>query len=208
MNAVRIALALVTSVALVACSDDEPGPIASPSSQFAEETGTTGVVSGATGATAATGVTAATGPTGSTGGLPTTSPAAGTGNLTEGKVTFTLSGDVRLTKTLGTLISAVYTPPPGGLAIVWAAGGLDATVVGIGGASFTGTRATAPTLTITITAQLPGGGLVSLLSIDGECTVTLDVAAADALSGSFACDDLVSSAGETVDAIGTFEATG
>jgi hypothetical protein len=202
VKAVGIALALMAVVAFSACSDDEPGPIASPSSQFAEETGATGTVSGATGTTASTGTT------GPTGGLPTTSPAAGTGNLTEGEVTFALSGDVRLTKTLGTLISAVYTPPPGGLAIVWAAGGLDATVVGIGGASFTGTRATAPTLTITITAQLPGGGLVSLLSIDGECTVTLDVAAADALSGSFACDDLVSSAGETVDAIGTFEATG
>jgi hypothetical protein len=204
LKAVRIALAVIAYLALSACSEEEPGPIASPSSQFIDATGATGAASGGTGATGAT----STGATGATGGLPTTSPAAGTGNLTEGEVTFTLSGDVRLTRTLDTLISAVYTQPPGGLAIVWAAGGLDATVVGIGGASFTGTRATAPTLTITITAQLPGGGLVSLLSIDGECSVTLDVAGANALSGSFACDDLVSSAGETVDATGTFEATG
>jgi hypothetical protein len=196
MNAVRTALALVAAAALGACSDDLPGPITSPSSQFIDETGASGAPSAATGAT------------GTSGGLPTTSPARGTGNLSDGEVTFALSGDVRLTKTLDTLISAVYTPPPGGLAIVWAAGGLDATVVGIGGASFTGTRSTDPTLSITITAQLPDGGLVSLLSIDGECSITLDVAEADALSGSFTCEDVVGSSGESVDATATFEATG
>jgi hypothetical protein len=199
MRSARITIAIIAFIALSACSEEEPGSIASPSSRFPDETGMT---------TGPTGASAETGATGGTDELPTTSPEPGTGDLTEGEVTFTLSGDVRLTKTLRTLISAVYAPPPGGLAIVWAAGGLDATVVGIGGASFTGTRSTDPTLTITLTAQLPDGGLVSLLSIDGECSVTLDVAEAEALSGSFACDELVGSAGETVDATGTFEATG
>lgn len=199
MRTVRIALALVTLVALSACTEDESGSVASPSSQFPTDTGTTGPTGG---------TDVVTGATGETGELPTTSPAAGTGNLTEGEVTFALSGDVELSKTLRTLISAVYTPPPGGLAIVWAAGGLDATVIGIGGASFTGSRATDPTLSISLTAQLPGGGLVSLLSIDGECTVTLEVAGENELAGSFVCEDLVGSSGESVDATATFEATG
>jgi hypothetical protein len=154
-------------------------------------------------ATGSTGPTA-TGPTGS---FPTTSPGSATGKLTSGEVTFQLSGDVEVEKTLRSLTNAVYAPPPGGLAIVWTAGGTDASTIGLGGGTFTGTQPTSPTLSVSVTAQT-SDGIARFLSIDGECEVTIDVALRDEISGSFSCTGLVGSAGEVVAVSASFRATG
>jgi hypothetical protein len=191
-------LAVILLVAATGCSQDEDGPLPIPSSAFPSATspGETGAAAGP----------APTGPSGLT-GLPTTSPGAGTGNLTSGSLTFQTSGDLEVERTLRVLITAVYTSPPGGLALVWTAGGADVTVVGIGGSSFIGTRATSPTLTLTLTVQT-NDGIASFLSIDGECDVTIDVALERELAGGFRCTDLSSDAGDVVAVSASFEAAG
>jgi hypothetical protein len=190
------ALAVLVLLVAAACSQtqDEPPPL--PSSAF--PTGV-GAESGAAG-------TSASGPSGGI-GLPTTSPAAGTGNLTAGSVELVTSGALEVERTLPTLVSAVYTEPPGGFALVWTAGGTDATIVGIGGASFVGTRPTSPELSLTMTVQTPEG-IASFLSMDGECAVTVEAALEREIAGSFRCDDLASDRGEVVDVSATFEAEG
>jgi hypothetical protein len=178
-------------VAAPACYQDGEEPLPLPSSAFQPSTG-------------------ATGPTGSGpggGGLPTTSPGAATGNLTDGSVELRTTGDLEVERTLPVLVSAVYSAPPGGFALVWTAGGTDATIVGIGGASFVGTRPTSPEMTLTLTVQT-ADGIASFLSIDGECDVTIDVALEREVAGSFRCDDLASDAGDVVDVAATFEAEG
>lgn len=189
MKTVRILLVAGAIATLAACSSGDGSNSPSPL-----------LPSPATGPTGAT----ATGPTAS---LPTTSPGSATGNLTSGEVTFQLSGDVEAEKTLRSLTSAVYSPPPGGLAIVWTAGGTDASTIGLGGSTFTGTQPTSPTLSVSVTAQT-SEGIAQFLSIDGECEVTIDVAVQDEISGSFTCAGLVGSAGEVVSASASFRATG
>jgi hypothetical protein len=190
------ALAVLALVVAAACSQSEDEDLPLPSSAFPSEL---------TGGPASTGATAS-GPSGDN-GLPTTSPGAGTGNLTSGSVEIRTSGDLEVERTLPTLVSAVYTAPPGGVALVWTAGGTDATIVGLGGASFVGTRPTSPELTLTLTVQTEEG-IASFLSLDGECDVTIDAALEREITGSFRCDDLASDRGEVVDVSATFEAEG
>jgi hypothetical protein len=118
-----------------------------------------------------------------------------------------VTGDVQATKALTSLVSSVYSPPPGGMAIVWTAGGTDATTFGLGGLSFTGTQPTTPTLSLTLTVQT-AGQFSSFVSTAGECTVTIGVAGADQIAGVFTCSGLVGSDGEVVDASGSFAAQG
>jgi hypothetical protein len=127
MIRVPVPLALVVVAVLgAACSEDEgTGPLPTPSSACpSDPAGPTGPS-----ATGLDGVTGGAG--GQTGGLPTTSPALATGTLTEGELRYELTGSVQLHKTLPVLVTAVYTPPPGGFAIVWTAGGSDASTVGL-----------------------------------------------------------------------------
>ena len=185
---------------LGACSKDEPAPVVEPTSAFQP--------TGSTGATAATGPTAETGgTTGTTGNLPTTTPGAATGKVSSGQAAFTLTGDIRSSKALGNLVSTVYAPPPGGMALVWTAGGNDATTVGLGGISFTGTQPTSPSLSLTITVQ-DKSAITAFISSAGECTVTIGLASASQVSGAFTCTDLSASSGATVDATGSFNAQG
>ena len=188
-------IALVaSSTLLAACSEDEASPNVSPSSAF-PVTGATGPVSGPTAATGLTGV------------LPTSSPADGTGNLSQGEATFIVTGDVQANAVLPTLISSIYTTPPGGMSIVWTAGGTDASVLGIGGLSFVGSKPTAPTLILTFTTQTDAG-ISTFVSMAGECTITIGVATADELAGAFTCADLSGSDGRVVDVTGSFAAQG
>lgn len=188
-------LALVaSSTLLAACSQDEALPNVSPSSAF-PATGATGPASGPTGATGFNGV------------LPTSSPAEGTGNLSSGEATFSVTGDVRANAVLPTLISSIYTPPPGGMSIVWTDGGTDASVLGIGGLSFVGSKPTAPTLILTFTTQTDAA-ISTFVSMAGECTITIGVATPDELAGAFTCADLSGSEGRVVDVTGTFAAQG
>jgi hypothetical protein len=208
----KVVILAVLSAALLApsCAGEEDPSPASPTSAFPGGSPATGPT--ATNGSGAAGPTGS-GPTGSSGsptgasGLPTTSPGAGTGTLTAGSIAFGTRGDVEADGTLTQLAVAVYTPPPGGLALVWTAGGADATTIGIGGTSFTGSRRTAPTLTLTITLQTPDA-VASFLSIDGECEVTIDRADEHALQGGFECTGLTGDDGTTVDVSATFEAAG
>lgn len=185
---------------LGACSKDEPTPVVEPTSAF-RPTGSTGV-------TAATGPTSgAGGTTGTTGNLPTTTAGAATGKVSSGLAAFTLTGDIRTSKALGNLVSTVYAPPPGGMALVWTAGGNDATTVGLGGISFTGTQPTSPSLSLSITVQ-GEGAITAFISSAGECTVTIGLASARQISGAFHCTNLSAGPGATVDATGSFNAQG
>jgi hypothetical protein len=187
MRTVLILLALSASV-FAACNDSADDAPPSPTSAFSSGP-------------------SATGPSGASGILTPTSPGAATGNLTNGELTFRLSGDLEVDRTLRSLITAVYSPPPGALAIVWTAGDVDATVVGIGGATFTGSRPTSSTLSVSLTAQT-AEGIASFLSVNGECRVRIDVAREAEVSGGFACADLMSSTGEVVDVSASFRAAG
>ncbi|HET7234952.1 MAG TPA: hypothetical protein VFK59_00800 [Actinomycetota bacterium] len=204
------ALAAVAAFGLVACSEDEDPATLLPSSAFPQDTGSTsGPPTGVTGSTGATGLpTGSTGlPTGATGNLPTTAPSGEAGNLTDGQAAITVTGDVQATKALTSLVSSVYAPPPGGMAVVWTAGGTDATTFGLGGLSFTGSQPTASTLSLTLTVQTENE-LASFTSTGGECTVTMGIAGADQIAGVFTCSDLVGSQGEVVDVSGSFAAQG
>lgn len=189
-------LGSLLALGALACSEDPEPAVRMPTSAF-PPTGATGTPTGPP-------TEPATGPTGTgpTGGIPISE-----GSLTSGELTLQLSGDLEVETTIANLISGVFAPPPGGMAVVWTAGGADATTVGIGGTSFLGSRPTEPSLSITIAAQTPEG-IASFLSIDGECTVTIDVADQGELAGSFVCDDLEDPTGVLVDASGSFRATG
>jgi hypothetical protein len=185
---------LVPLAFLGACSEDEPTTVVEPTSAFQP--------TGATGPTAETG-----GATGTTGKLPTTTAGVATGKVSSGQAAFTLTGDIRTSKTLTNLVSTVYAPPPGGMALVWTAGGNDATTVGLGGISFTGTEPTSPSLSLTITVQ-DKGAITAFISSAGECTVTIGLASSSQISGAFNCTDLSAGPGATVDATGSFNAQG
>jgi hypothetical protein len=199
-SAIRIVLVLFAAASMgVACSQRDEGPPASPSSAF--PTGTTGsdVVD-------TTGPMGATAGTGSTGGLPIASPGSATGQLGSGTVTFETTGTFEVHRTLDQMVSTVYRPPPdGGLVLVWTAGGGDATTVGIGGASFTGTRPTSATLTLTFVVQ-SSGGIGAFKSSDGECEITIDVATETAIGGDFRCSDVAAQTGQVVSVTGSFRA--
>jgi hypothetical protein len=201
------ALAALATFALASCSEDLVPPQPIPSSAFPEDTGSLPPATGSTGETgsAPTGTTGTA--TGATGVPPTSSPGAGTGSLAAGQAALTVTGDLQATKTLANLVSSVYAPPPGGMAIVWTAGGTDATTFGLGGLSFTGTLPTASTLSLTLTVQT-AGQISSFLSTAGECTVTIGLADANQIAGVFTCSGLVGSDGEVVDASGSFAAQG
>ena len=187
-------IAFLLSLAfLCACTKYEPTPVVEPTSAFRP-----------TGATAATGLSGATG---TTGNLPTATAGAATGKVSSGQAAFTLTGDIRTSKTLGDLVSTVYAPPPGGMALVWTAGGNDATTVGLGGISFTGTQPTSPSLSLTITVQ-DEGAITAFISSAGECTVTIGLASGDQISGAFNCTGLSAGSNVVVDATGSFNAQG
>ncbi|HET8526070.1 MAG TPA: hypothetical protein VFM81_05475 [Actinomycetota bacterium] len=197
-----IAMVVFVTAVLASCSNDEPAQVIQPTSAF-EPTGSTGQ-------TAPTGPTSAgsDGPTGATAGLPTGSQGGGgrPGKLTTGQAAFSVTGDIKTSVALPNLESGAYAPPPGVLAIVWAAGGADASNIGLGGLSFTGTKPTSPTLTLTVTVQ-DKGTIATLISSAGECNVTIGQATANRVSGAFSCTNL-SDGSNKVNLTGSFSAQG
>jgi hypothetical protein len=192
---------LVLAGALAACSNDEPPPVIQPTSAFQP--------TGSTGATAASGPTStgSSGPTGVTAGLPTGGGGGGRpGKLKSGQAAFSVTGDLKTSAALANLVTGAYAPPPGVLAIVWAAGGADASNVGLGGLSFTGSKPTSATLTLTVTVQ-DKGTIATFISSAGECSVTIGQASANRVSGAFNCSNL-SDGSNTVDLTGSFSAQG
>jgi hypothetical protein len=144
------------------------------------------------------------------GQLPTSSAGAATGKVTTGSATVKLDGDLEGTVELPTLgPPALYSPPPGSMAVVWTDG---AQTMGLTGMSFEGKQRTSGTLALTLDVHGNGDSVVVLASTAGECTITVDTAEVGSLAGSLACTDLeaTTAGGDTlkVDATGTFTASG
>ena len=192
---------LVVAAVLASCSNDEPAPVIEPTSAF-QPTGSTGQTAPtgptSTGSNGATGVTAGL-PTGDIGG-------GGRGKLKTGQAALSVTGDIKTSAALPNLVAGAYAPPPGVLALVWAAGGADASNIGLGGLSFTGTKPTSPTLTLTVTVQ-DKGTIATFISSAGECSVTIGQATAKSVSGAFTCTNL-SDGSNTVNLTGSFSAQG
>jgi hypothetical protein len=141
--------------------------------------------------------------------LPTSSRGAATGTVTSGTATIDLAGDLTGRIRLPMLgPPALYSPPPGSMAVVWTDGTRS---VGITGPSFQGQDTTSETLTLRLEIR-DGAETAVLTSTEGECTVTVGTAVERSLSGSYACKDLAAptAAGDalSVDATGTFTASG
>jgi hypothetical protein len=193
---------LVLAATLAACSNDEPPPVIQPTSAF-EPTGSTGPTVAPTGPTA----TGSSGASGGVVGLPTGSGGGGRpGKLKSGQAALLVTGDIKTSAALPNLVAGAYAPPPGVLAIVWAAGGGNASNVGLGGLSFTGTKPTSPTLTLTVTVQ-DNGTIATFISSAGECSVTIGLASAKQVSGAFNCSNLTDGS-NTVGLTGSFNARG
>lgn len=200
-NLLASIVVLVFAAAVAACSSDEPPPVIQPTSAFRP--------TGSTGQTAPTGPTStgSSGPTGATATLPFgTGGGVRPGKLESGQAAFTVTGDLKTSAALPNLVSGVYAPPPGVLAIVWAAGGADPSNLGLGGLSFTRAKPTSPSLTLTVTVQAKGN-IATFISSAGECTVTIGQASADELSGAFDCSNL-SDGSNKVNLTGSFNAQG
>ncbi len=144
--------------------------------------------------------------TGSGGTLPTTSPGIATGSFNSGAAQVTVSGGVTASLDLPTMSSGVFSPPPGGMALVWNDNSGEA--LGLGGQSFTGSAKTTTTLVLTFGVMSTGAsGFEQFTSSKGECTVTIDTAEAGNVAGSFQCSGVMGSNGTAADASGTFEAS-
>jgi len=197
-------IAVLALAALAGCSASDPAPpIHSPSPFFGS--GPTGASSGTGAASGAT--TASGGGGGPNGGHVQTGP-TGSGDGPHGTLAVRVTGDIHVTRRLTQIVSASYAPPGGAIAIVWTAGGTDPSTASLGGLSFVGARATAPTLALTLTVPSSSAGFETFVSIDGECRVTITRATASAIAGSFRCSSLTSATGVAVDATATFTAAG
>jgi phosphotransferase system HPr-like phosphotransfer protein len=141
--------------------------------------------------------------------LPTSSPGGATGTVTAGNATIQLSHD--LTGTVQLLMlgtPALYSPPPGSTALTWTDGLQTMTITGT---SFTGPLPTSDSLSLSLSVR-GGTELVALVSTLGECTITVTTAQERSVAGSFTCahlaGTLASGDAVTVDASGTYAATG
>lgn len=202
---------MVALASLGACSSSEPTPpVHSPSPFFSSGSGG-GTASTATGTSGAT-ATGANGDTGSSGGGPggghvETGP-TGSGGGARGSVRVRISGDLHVEKHLTELVTGTYAPAGGVFAVVWTAGGTDPSTVSLGGLSFVGTRASANTLTLTITVPAASGGFATFVSMNGECRISITRATSTSVDGSFRCANLESATGVVVAATATFSASG
>jgi hypothetical protein len=144
--------------------------------------------------------------------LPTAATAtasAATGTVRVGTASIRLEGSIVGDVSLLMLASpAVYSPPPGSIAVVWTDG---LQTMGITGNSFIGAFDTSANLSLSLQVR-NGAELVALASSGGECSITMATAIERSFTGSFTCRRLngTSAAGLalTVNATGTFSATG
>ena len=193
----KLAITIVLPVALLgaACHNGEParsqppGPATSSGPPPAGVTGGAGTVIN---------------PSGS---VPPTSSPGITGSVSRGAASVTLSGDLNQTVSLRSLTGALWAPPPSGMALMWT--GSHTQSLSIGGPSFTSLQPTSDARVLSFDVADPDGNLVTFRSSAGECQVTIDPALPDDMGGVFTCRRLRSSdGGSTVDAQGTFSATG
>ncbi len=144
----------------------------------------------------------------SPGQLPTGSPAGATGNVDRGAATVMVTGDVDVSSSIDQLQGpAVYSAAPGGMALEWndVQHGPDA--LALSGPTFKGSLSTSAELRLQITVGSPVGTL-TFDSQAGECRITVAKSDAHTFDGSFTCSALKDMGGHTVDANGTFAASG
>ena len=136
---------------------------------------------------------------------PTSSPGV-TGAVAEGGAEVSMRGDITLDTTFDRLgTPAIWKPAPGGMALNWLSS--DGGTFGISGPAFQGTMQTGSALRLELGVR-NSDVRVEFRSDDGSCSVTIDRALVDEVSGSFACSGLESTEGSiAVDATGTFTAT-
>jgi hypothetical protein len=103
---------------------------------------------------------------------------------------------------------AVYSPPPGSTALTWTDGLQSLTITGD---SFTGPLPTSDTESLSLSVR-DGTEVVVFVSTLSECTVTVTTALERSFAGTFSCANLsgtlASGDAVSVDATGTFAATG
>ena len=143
------------------------------------------------------------------GALPTSSAGVATGTVRVGTASIRLEGDITGDVSLLMLAPpAVYSPPPGSIAVVWTDG---LQTLGITGDSFIGVSDTSETLSLSLQVR-NGAEQMALASSAGECSITMDTAIERSFAGSFTCRRLsgITAAGLalSVGATGTFSATG
>lgn len=124
--------------------------------------------------------------------------------LTGGEADVQVTGDVdtglRLVLEPGP--NTVYTPPFGGLTLVWR--DAESQILALGGTVFTGSRETGPDLTISLGVR-GDGELLTFAPEGDECQVTIAAAEPTYIEGTFECRGLEAD-GTTVDARGAFGA--
>jgi hypothetical protein len=143
-------------------------------------------------------------PSGST--PPTSSPGI-TGSVTEGTASVTTTGAENTTVAFTKLTSAIWAPPPNGMALQW--DGANDQTLSLGGPAFTSLQPTSASRVLSFSIRTSAGSLVQFRSAGGECQVTISVALTDDVGGIFDCPSVASADGSiTVHAHGTFTATG
>jgi hypothetical protein len=141
------------------------------------------------------------------GSVPPTSSPGITDSVTRGTAGIAITGRLNVTVTLGELTGAVWAPPPSGIALTWT--GAKGQSLSIGGPSFTSQQPTSDARVLSFDVLDSDGRLLQFRSAAGECLVTINPALPDDMGGVFTCRNLTSSDGAaTVDAQGTFSATG
>jgi hypothetical protein len=184
MSLSLLAVALTTA----ACGNDEPSATALSPPVFASPT------------TGNNGVTIA--PSGSV--PPTGSPGV-TGTVNEGTASVTTTGGLTASVTYASLSSpAIWTLPPGGIALVWQGQGKQ--ILGLSGTSFAAQQPTSPDRVLSFSVRGPDG-IVTFTSSEGECQVTISPALPDQMAGTFLCTQIPNEEGDViVNAQGSFSA--
>jgi hypothetical protein len=136
---------------------------------------------------------------------PTSSGGTATGNVSQGMASVQVAGDLEAEFSAPLAAPTAYAPPQGGFALRWVKASQQVDIVG---STFAGTRPTSPALSIIITVDT-GEATAFFRSMKDECTVTIDMANANQVAGSFTYTGLRSVDGlATVDASGRFSASG
>jgi hypothetical protein len=137
---------------------------------------------------------------------PTSSPGI-TGSVTKGAASITTTGAQNTTVAFTRLTSAIWAPPPNGMALQW--DGADDQTLSLGGPAFTSLQPTSASRVLAFSIRTTAGSLVEFRSAAGECQVTISVALTNDMGGIFDCPSVASVDGSiTVHARGSFTATG
>jgi hypothetical protein len=128
------------------------------------------------------------------------------GSVTQGSGTLAVTGQVVQSSALDQLTTpAVWSPPPGTIALRWSGNGGSLTIAGD---SFTNRVTTSSSLSLSFSVRVDGIAR-TFRSASGECAITISEALPTQMSGVYQCSQVSSENGTlVVDAQGTFQASG